>query len=182
MSQTTITEVHEAIKAKLRETFPKVTVDDYNPEPELSVLAPALLLELEEFPMGADVGDDRYPAACRFSVHCVLGWEVKSLALELWEFSAAVAQLIRKSGVWVKGGVLTKPEGLEVYPGSFRKDTQQGYDSRVVTWNQTLYLGESMWNADGITPQEIYLAYAPGGDVPPADEHEKAEYAGAQNS
>ncbi len=158
MSQTTITAVHEAIKAALRGAFPKVTVDDYHPESELSVLAPALLLELEEFPLGDDVGDDRYPAACRWSVHCILGWETAGLALELWEFSAAVAQFVKKNGVWLKGSVLTKPAELEVYPGTLRKDTRRGYDSRIVTWTQTLYLGESWWSADGIVPHEIHLS------------------------
>jgi len=170
---TTLTQVHEAILARLRDTFQKVTVESYDPDPKLSVLAPALFLELEEFDPGDDIGDGRLPAQCRFSIHCVLGWEVENLALEIREFAAAVAMLVRDNGIWLKGSVLTKPKQIGAYPGNFRKDTNSGYDSWVVSWEQTVYLGESVWTADGITPQKVYLAHAPGREVPAAQEHDK---------
>ena len=169
----TLTQVHNAILARLREKFPKATVESYNPEESLSVLAPALLLELEEFDPGDDAGDDRLPAQCRFSIHCVLGWEVKNLALEIREFAAAVVMLVRNDGIWLKGSVLTKPKQIGAYPGNFRKDMNSGYDSWVVSWEQTVYLGESVWTAEGVTPQQVHFAYAPGGKTPPINEYDE---------
>lgn len=170
---TTLTQVYEAILARLHEKFPKVTVESYDPDPKLSVLAPALFLELEEFDPGDDIGDGRLPAQCRFSIHCVLGWEVENLALEIREFAAAVIMFVRDNGIWLKGSVLTKPKQIGAYPGNFRKDTNSGYDSWVVSWEQTVYLGESIWTADGITPQQVLFAYAPNGKTPPVNEYEE---------
>jgi|GEM_PF-982893 len=170
---TTLTQVHEAILARLRDKFPKVTVESYDPDSELSVLAPALFLELEDFDPGDDIGDERLPAQCRFSIHCVLGWEVENLALEIREFAAAVAMLVRNDGIWQKGGALTNPKLISAYPGNFRKDMNSGYDSWVVSWEQTVYLGESIWTAEGITPQQVSFAHAPNGTSPPINEYEE---------
>lgn len=175
MSYTTISNIHQAIKTALRDAFPQVSVDDYDPEPELAILAPALLLELTALPLGEDLGDGRYPAACHFAIHCILGREVEHLELELWAFSTAVAMLVRQQGTWLKGGVLTAPEALLVQPGNVRRVTGRGYGSRVVSWQQTLYLGPSLWTADGLPPQSIYLGYAPEHQVSAADEHERIE-------
>ncbi len=172
MSGTTLTEVHHGILAKIRERFPGMVVDSYEPNDDLSKLAPACLLELEEFSSGNNVGDNRYPARCRFSIHCILGYEENNRALSIREFAGSITQLVQKHGVWVKGSLVSGAENIEAYPGNFKKDTCKGYDSWVVSWEQTIYLGESMWATEGSTPQDVYFGLAPGGEVQSADDHE----------
>ena len=169
---TTLEAVQAGIKTALAERFALVSVASYSTDSDLSVLAPACLLELEEFPMGADAGDGRYSAQCNFAIHCVLAYSLENRTAELIEFAAAIAQLVRSS-YWLKGSV-TRGEQVEVFPGNFHKDTNGGYESWVVSWQQTVYLGESMWSAEGIAPQQVLIARAENGESAPVDAHEVA--------
>nr|VFJ67599.1 MAG: hypothetical protein BECKFW1821B_GA0114236_11329 [Candidatus Kentron sp. FW] len=45
-------------------------------------------------------------------------------------------------------------------PGEFKLG-QEGYDSWYATWEQTVYLGESVWNLEGVIPEKIYLGRSP---------------------
>lgn len=141
----TITSIHDAIKAALSNKFLRVNIDTYEPLKDLSELAPALLINFEELPKAVDVGDGRYPVNARISLHCVLGYEVKNLQIELQEFAISVSQFVYENGIWLNGSVVSKPTGITAFPGNFKKATSGGYDSWVVSWDQHLYLGESEW-------------------------------------
>ncbi len=172
MNSISLTDFQNAIKDKIKEHIPKVTVDSYDSlTADISENAPACLLELEQFDFGTDKGDDRYPSVCRISIHCILGFEVTDRALQLREFALKVAQLVRKDGIWIKDKVMTRPTSIEAYPGKFSEDTDKSYDSWVVTWEQTVYLGESLWTIEGSTPQDVYYAFASDGKVQPEAEH-----------
>ena len=163
-----ITDAQNAIISAFKKNFKRVTVESYEPSAALSELAPACLLDLEEFPKGSDIGDGRYPARCRFSVHCVLGHEVEDMQLELREFAVAVSQFVSEEGIWLGGSVMKPPTNIDAYPGNFKKDTNGGYDSWVVSWEQTIYLGASKWEA----PEErgsIRLAINPQNDDQPEE-------------
>lgn len=141
----TITEVQDAIKLALKNKFPKITVDSYDPSGDLSKLAPACLLDVEELPKAPDIGDGRYSVNARISIHCILGFEEKNLQTELQEFAIAVSQFVYEYGIWLPGSVVTKPKDIDAYPGNFKTTTSGGYDSWVVSWQQNLYLGASKW-------------------------------------
>ena len=72
MSQTTLTEVLDAMIARLKAAFPNVYVGVFSPQDDFAHRAPALLVELQSFPLGKDPGDFRYPANCHFLMHCVM--------------------------------------------------------------------------------------------------------------
>lgn len=143
-----LSDVHQAIIDALKTRFPKVTIDSYDPSENLTQLAPACLLNIEELPKAPDVGDGRYPVLAQFAIHCVLGREVKNLQMELQEFAVAVSQFVNEMGIWLTGAVLEKPLNIEAYPGNFRKETKGGFDSWVVNWEQKLYLGASTWQPE----------------------------------
>jgi len=146
----TLSDVHQAIIDALKVRFPRVTIDSYDPSENLETLAPACLLNIEELPKAADVGDGRYPVVAQFAIHCVLGREVTGLQMELQEFAIAVSQFVYEKGIWLKGSVLEKPFSIEAYPGSFREETLGGFDSWVVNWEQKLYLGASTWQPETV--------------------------------
>ncbi|WP_394179629.1 hypothetical protein [Marinomonas posidonica] len=143
-----LTDVHQAITDALKSRFPKVTIESYDPNKNMYELAPACLLNIEELPKAPDVGDGRYPVVAQFAIHCVLGQEVDNLQMELQEFAIAVSQFVYEKGIWLTGSVLEKPFNIEAYPGNFRKETQGGFDSWVVNWEQKLYLGASTWQPE----------------------------------
>jgi len=140
-----ISDIQDKIIEKIKEKFPDLTVESYDPSADLYQLAPAILLDLEAFPKGQDVGCGRYPVDARFSLHCVLGYEADDLQRQLREMAIAVSQFIDNNGIWFGEGVVTKAKQIEAYPGNFKKDEVAGYDSTVVSWEQTCFLGESTW-------------------------------------
>ncbi|RBO82627.1 hypothetical protein [Marinomonas aquiplantarum] len=164
-----LSDVHQAIIDALKARFHRVTIDSYDPNDNLETLAPACLLNIEELPKAPDVGDGRYPVVAQLAIHCVLGREVPNLQIELQEFAVAVSQFVYEKGIWLTGSVVEKPFNIEAYPGNFRKETQGGFDSWVVNWEQKLYLGASTWQPETIK-SGIRLA------TNPIDENDQDEY------
>ncbi len=169
-----ISDIQNEIIKKIKLKFPGLTVESYLPLADLYKLAPAILLDLEEFPKGDDVGCGRYPVNARFSLHCILGTEAKNLQLQLREMAVAVSQFVDASGIWFCDGVITKAKDIDAYPGNFKKDVNAGFDSIVVTWNQTCFLGDSPWKEQE-TRDAVRLA------VNPTDEDNKDEYQSLEN-
>jgi hypothetical protein len=165
MTQTTLTEVHQGIVTRLKAALPDVTVEVFSPTMNFAEKAPALLVELTSFPLAKDAGDYRYPADCCFTIHCVTKKEQP--LVDLWEMTASVAQLIYNNGFWVGGGVMERPHTLKAHADKTRYQDQNGYESRVISWHQTIYLGEPKPVQEGIVVKEVYLGYAPGGETPP---------------
>lgn len=172
-STSTLTTVQQAIEQQLQEHFPNVSIVSYDPQPALQVLAPAMLVAIDKIPMGSDLGDDRYPAHCHFSIHCILGWEVPKRGMELWEMACAVARFVHHQGYWLPNNQVTRPENIQIYPGRSQRHSRQGYDSRVVSWSQTAYLGQSCWSASAGSAQHVYLGYAPNGVTPPQEDYQE---------
>lgn len=164
-----ISDIQDKIIELIKAKFPDLTVESYDPSENLHQLAPAILLDLEELPKGTEVGCGRYPVDARFSLHCILGFEATNLQRQLKEMAIAVSQFIDENGIWYPGGVVTKVSQIEAYPGNFKQDTKGGYDSYVVSWQQSLFIGPSKWIAPEIRDA---IRFA----VNPADENDAAEF------
>ncbi len=123
---------------------------------------PAALLVMESGGKREDLGDGRFPLRCLITVHCILGFKTKNLALELRKFAASSIRLVDGNRWGIEESVdLPDISGQDaIGPGEFRPG-QDGYDSWYATWEQTIYLGESVWNLEGVTPEKIYLGQAP---------------------
>ncbi len=164
-----ITQFQDAIIEALKANFELVTVESYDPNKDLSELAPACLLDVEELPKSMDSGDGRYPVSARFSLHCVLGLEVDDVQIELREFAVSVSQFVFENGIWLSGCVVETPKNIEAYPGNFKKQTDGGYDSWVVSWSQTLFLGASKWTVPEVRNGIRYV-------INPVNEDSQDEY------
>jgi hypothetical protein len=73
-----------------------------------------------------------------------------------------VQQLVRFNR-WGLGADVTVPEQLRGAPGAFRPG-KDGYESWCITWEQTLYLGASVWAADGVPPTDVFVGLQAGAD------------------
>jgi len=157
----TLTDLHQAILAALRDQFTgRVdTIAHYAPLGSDPIDTPALLLELEEADEGDDIGDGRMPLRGRWAIHCVLSLHTPEVALSVREMAAEVMTLVRRNG-WGMGPSIGRPKGLHMAPGDMRPG-QAGYESWVVSWEQTLYLVASLWDGTGITPSKVFLGIAP---------------------
>jgi hypothetical protein len=56
-------------------------------------------------------------------------------------------------------------------PGKFDPE-KNGFDSWFVSWDQTLYLGDSVWDSTGIMPTEILWSEVPLIGTQNVDEYE----------
>lgn len=164
----TVTDLHNAIIQAFKAQFTDrvETIATYRATSTDPINTPALLLEMEDASEGPDAGDERTPLRCRFTAHCMLSFQTPNVEIEVREFAAEVFRLIRHN-LWGLSGSVKRPEQIEMGPGQF-KPGKAGYESCYVTWEQVIYLGDTVWTNEGTVPTEVYVAYEPntgeGGD------------------
>lgn len=130
--------------------------DDVADQPEDDIKTPALLFAVD----GISPDDDgifspgRVGIRCELTVHAVLSIQTENLQAKLPELAAAVIALVRRTesapGVpplngnrWGLGEAADTPESVSARPDEFRPGLN-GRDSWVVTWEQVIYLPESL--------------------------------------
>lgn len=164
----TLRDLHDAMLAALQEAYPAplvATVTAYDPvvapvtQEAQPLTAPALLLHLLAIDPGAEDGTDRDAARLTWALHCVLSARTADLALEVREFAADVRRFIRYQQ-WGYPSAVGVPEALAAQEADFAPGLA-GYDSWVVTWEQSVYLGEDIWLGTGAPPQQILYSWAP---------------------
>jgi hypothetical protein len=163
---TTLTDFHDAIQTGIAEHFG----DNINSAlwyeqggsatgQPLPVLTPAIIIELEAADEGDDAGDERAPLLCHITAYCILGQQTTQLQLQIRDFAAQLFALVRKNK-WGLAHDVGFPGGITLGPGKFDPE-KTGYDSWFVSWDQTLYLGDDVWDSTGIIPAEILWSWAP---------------------
>lgn len=161
---------HEKLVSDVKAIFGDslTTVDAYFPEALASVQeagividTPAALIEIEQLnDSWEDDIDERGAVLCSVVIHCILSTKTENLQRELWNFSAELMRGMRKHGFGLvdseSGG---KPEMIQSLPGRF-DNSEAGYDSRSVVFEQVVFLGEKTWQpAPDI--QRVFWSLAP---------------------
>ena len=123
-----------------------------------SVITPSIIIAMESADEGEDCGDGRVAINAKFCAYCYLGINTQNIQLELREFVTQVFAHV-KNNVWNLDNVLV-PQHIEAGPGDFNP-ADNGFESWYVSWEQTIYLGDSVWDASGIVPSEIYVGLSP---------------------
>jgi hypothetical protein len=163
---TTLTEFHAAlgnqIAAHFGDNVNTVTWYQQGETPAgqpLPIVTPAVILEIENAEEGDDVGDDRAPLLCHITAYCILGQQTTSLQIQVRDFAAQLFTKVRKNK-WGLAHNVSFPGMITLGPGKFDPE-KNGYDSWFVSWDQTLYLGDSVWDSTGIMPTEILWSELP---------------------
>lgn len=152
-----IAEAHEAIVAKLKAAFPRCTVGDYRRE-EGKVKAPALALELSHIEPGErDPGTGQLEVVLRWEVYPLTHFKTKNAAREVAALVCAVAKFVHGNRF---GLPVSAAKFIGGYPEDF-KPAKDGYEEWRVEFEFEAYLGESVWDGEGVTPQTVYLSYSP---------------------
>jgi hypothetical protein len=125
----------------------------------LPIITPAVILEIESAEEGDDIGDDRAPLLMHITAYCILGQQTDNLQMEVRNFASQLFALIRKNK-WTLGHSVSFPGGITLGPGKFDPE-KNGYESWFVSWDQTIYLGDNVWDSTGIPPQEVWLGLSP---------------------
>jgi len=156
-----IEKIHTNIISAIKDEFGESldTVDSYIPNRSAPIDTPAALLELESMEEGDDIGDGRIPVACSFTVHCILGVGTPNISLQVRLFAAQVLKLVRRNK-WGLGKGASLVEQVSAGPGEFNQG-KNGYESWYVTWDQTVYVGDSVWDGAALPKLTIFSAPAP---------------------
>ncbi len=140
--------------ATVQAYLPETQSDD--PEAGLTIKTPALLVEIEKTGQGHNLGDGRVAVYCELAAHCILGTATPKLQQELRNFGVEVQRLLTDLdfclGKPVSAGM---PEDVNGMPGWWQKGGAGGYDSWVVTFEQTVWIGESVWKGDALPGEEV---------------------------
>lgn len=130
---------HTNLKATLLAAFPVLeTVAVYRIGETLAT--PAVLVEVESMRIGELNGLGKTPVVLSVALHCVLGHATPHVELEVRNFAAQVLNLLRNQYFDMPDDV-ESPENLQALPGDF-KPGKGGFESMVVTYEQTLYMGD----------------------------------------
>ena len=153
---------HQAILDHFKDHFAQqvLTVEAYAPDAQ-TWSTPALLLEMEHAQAGQDAGDGRHPLQCRMTLHCVLSLRTANVQMEIRLFATDVWTQVRHN-TWRCHNV-RMPVDIAMGPGQFQPG-QEGYESWYVTWEQTIDLGEALWQTDEVYQGKVFLRDQRAGD------------------
>lgn len=171
MTATTVSGFHAAIKTAITTAFgANVNTVAWYEHGEaadgqpLPIKTPAIILEVDSADGGDDVGDDRTPLTVQITAYCILGRSTTDLQVQVRTFAAQLFALARKNK-WGLGKNVSFPSGFTLGAGKFDPE-KNGYESFFVSWEQTLYLGTSVWDATGIQPTEVWWGWSPEIGIP----------------
>ncbi len=158
----TIEDIHEGIKEALSKAFPSLeTVDDY-PTEEGKIATPAAFLNLAAIEPDdegdGDDGTERLISTLRWELSLVLG------KVPTKEIKRQTRVMAANVSLWVKGNRF----GLRVRPAAFMRAEPDDFSpvlSRYAPWvvefEQTVALGESVWDDTAVVPDAIYVSMVP---------------------
>ncbi|MCF6180049.1 MAG: hypothetical protein L3J63_11775 [Geopsychrobacter sp.] len=153
------TDLHDAIETHLRAAFTRAELPTCEQYPDLrkKILAPAVLIELDELVPADDPGTDELALTARFAAYVVLQQTAKA-GLAAANLAALVALRV------VQGGRFGQPVGparlTRVAAADFKPELI-GYAAWVAEWNHEIRIGDSTWDGTGIPVTQIMLGWSP---------------------
>ncbi|MBA1446579.1 MAG: hypothetical protein M3H12_08870 [Chromatiales bacterium] len=176
MSIDSLKAVHAAQIRALKERF-KTRLDTIQvyrtDQQDQEIDTPALLLEMELGNEGDDLADERDALHCSFTAHCLLSTQTPDVEIEVRDFALQVFRFVKENR-WGLEGSIDDPVSLSMGPGQF-KPGAHGYESWYVNWEQTIYLGDSPWDTEGIVPATVMLGIAPDNGIENKDKYFQIE-------
>lgn len=182
------TELHDNMVAELKKRLPQLdTVALYDPTEithgeKFKIDTPAILIEMVEAKPGDAITGGRQAFDCAFQFYCILSKKTPQLPLAVRNLAAAVSQVVgfgeptekeiehdlipsQSWGLSKRGVKPVAKDSVAIYPGMFKpgkggNDKTLGYDSMIVSFEQSIHLGELMLDPKEFLPGEITI----GGD------------------
>lgn len=149
MTMTNFTALHDAMEGHFRKNMPYLaTVDAYREEtPSDKIATPAILVGVEEMTQGKKVTGGRLAMDCTFSAYCLLSGQTERAETAIRNMAAMVAMNIDGQHFGL-GEAIGRPSNVSCVPGLFQSP-QPGLECWIVSWEQTVHLGE-VWSPPDI--------------------------------
>jgi len=157
--------LHEGIVSGLRETFPEAALPTigYYAHPGEKITVPAVFFELDgcgpASDTGGDIGTGQFNTTLEFSAYVIVtsrGKGAAQLAVRKLALALATAILGKRWGCPITPAKITTCE-----PAEFISAPSREYCCYRVAWTHDALVGTSVWDADGIIPDTIYVGITP---------------------
>lgn len=165
-------ELHAGIAAGLRAAFSEEALPTigYYARPGEKITVPAVFFELEDCgpasDSSGDIGTEQFDATLEFSAYVVVTSRGRGAAqLAVRKLALAVAAAIRGQR-W--GCQVTDAKITDCGPAEFISAPSREYCAYRVGWTHDALVGTSVWNAEGVIPETVYIGIEP--DTGPAHE------------
>lgn len=160
MKDTDLTEVIDAQIAAFKASLPMANVYTYDLSAiPKSFTGPVILLESVQFRVDDEQRGhgDMLWLKVEFNAHCIMTRAQENVAVEVQNLAALVLKIVNKN----KWGLsnIQHPNSLDAMPGKFTTEPG-GFDSWVVSWNQTVAIGNT-WSNKSFAPDSIFLSESP---------------------
>lgn len=160
MQDNHVTQIHQAQVAAVQEAMPMLAqVAEYSPElleGRTAIISPAVLFEAVQIQPERQGSGGRCALTIEFAAHCILSTKTEHVQLEIRNFAVRLLQVINQNR-W--GLVYAQhPMELTAFPSTF--SAALGFESWIVSWEQTFHLGEVKLGKDWL-PTKVYLGEAP---------------------
>lgn len=134
---------HEILFEKLRSQFQLINSP---PIPRLSLI-------VEQAEKGEDRGDSRLPLNLHLAVDCLLPKQTQNVECILEDIATQIFIWLHDNRFGFSRNLLTQPEQMTIESGKSRDNSngQNSFASWRVRWEQTVYLGPSVW------AEEVFL-------------------------
>lgn len=159
-NQQELTDFYAAVINQLKENYPNVpTVMDYEDfDEEKSIQLPAIFVNLfDEFEKDTDLGTNQLSIKGRCEAFVCFSFKERRVKTKLKQFCANLADFI-DGKTW--GMEIGMAEFLGCYPDDLNNKAEN-LVVRKLEWNQTIYIGDNIWDNSETIPNEIYTAYSP---------------------
>ena len=121
---------------------------------------PCCMLDCDQMDSGAmDPGTEQAAMTARFAARFIIGFRTPKAKLEAAKMAGAFAAFLRKQLRWppAKSGAV---DAISCYRDEFDPRLDQ-FEVWCVEWTHVLHFGQSVWEADGITPSQVFLGFVP---------------------
>lgn len=162
--------LHAAITANIKQHFTSLKtvaayLEEIDRKPLSSNKMPACVFELSELEPSPsdDPGTDQLALNARFEARLIIGFRTPKAKVEIRKLAAAFAHFLRlrqwvgQDGAKIPGG---PAQVVSVLPDEFSPDLDR-YEVWRVEWIQRIYIGDSVWNDDGFTPNTPLYSWSP---------------------
>lgn len=167
--QVNIDVLQDAIVADIAAAFPDLkTVDFYSDERDVRNIVPACELDIPEWQdfTSPDPGTGQQPVMMRFEARFIIdGVDSQEAKRSIRRLAVAFTAFLYKRR-WSDAAnpgkkIPTGPaEFLGAYHDQFHENLDQ-YQVWRVEWQQSVSLGESVWDAAGAAPTHVFVGFAP---------------------
>lgn len=153
-----------AVEASISEAFPGFALVQAYPEDRRHLPVPACVIEMIELEPAENPGTEQLAAVALMQAQVIIGFREPGAKRMVAKMAAALAHHVqgKRWGLPIEPAVITS-----IAPSDFDPELDN-FEVWAVEWQQTVHIGQSVWDEGGVPPAHVLASWAP--EVGPAHE------------